>query len=145
MLGAHSIRKGAINIVATGCTVSPSMASICLRYGWSMVPIKDRYIHYKKSGDQFVGRSVNGISSLSKDFGMSPVHWDRSDSPLNLKDKMETLIEENLVRSKDVSGPTFKLLKFLFACICFHYEHLDTHFHTNHSLRSSPIYIASGR
>ena len=36
---------------------------------------------------------------------------------------METLIEENLVRSTDFYGPTFELLTYLFACICFHYEH----------------------
>ena len=40
MIGAHSIRKGAITIVDTGWTISPTMASICLRYGWSIGPIK---------------------------------------------------------------------------------------------------------
>jgi len=41
MLGSHSCRKGAITLVATGCTVSPSMAAICLRAGWSMGPVRD--------------------------------------------------------------------------------------------------------
>ena len=82
-----------------------------------MGPIKDQYIHYEKVGDQFVGRSVTVISSLSKDFGMSPLHWDWTDPPSNLKDNMDTLIEENLVRRTYVSGPTFELLKYLFACI----------------------------
>ena len=121
MLGAHSIRKGSITIFATGCTVSPPMASICLRAGWSTIPIKDQYTHYKKVGDQFVGRSVTGISSLSKDFGISPVHWDFTDPPPNLKHKMATLIEENLMRSTDMPGPMFELLKYLFPWICFHY------------------------
>ena len=143
--GSHSIRKGAITIVATVCTVSPPMASICLRAGWSMGPIKYQYTHYEKVGDQFVVRSVNGISSLSKDFGMSPLHWDWTESPSNLKDKTEKLIEENLVRRTDVSGPIFALLKYLFACNCVHYEHLDAHFHTNYRLRASPIYITSVR
>ena len=66
MLGAHSVRKGAITIVATGCTVSPPIASIFLRDGWIMGPIKDRYTHYEKAGDQFLGWSVTGISSSSK-------------------------------------------------------------------------------
>ena len=121
------------------------MASICLRAGRSMGPIKDQYIHYEKVGDQFVGRSVTVISSLSKDFGMSPLHWDWTDPPSNLKDNMDTLIEENLVRRTYVSGPTFELLKYLFACIWFHYEHLEAHLYPNHRLRSPPIYIASGR
>ena len=91
------------------------MDSIFLRSGWSMGPIKYLYIHYKKAGDQFVGRSVAGISSLSKDFGMSPVHWYWTYPPSNLKYNMETLNEENLVSRKDVSGPTSKFLKYLFA------------------------------
>ena len=61
-LGYQSVRKGAITIVDSGCTVSPPMASICLRACWGMGPIKDRYIHYEKVGDQFVGRYVTGIS-----------------------------------------------------------------------------------
>ena len=76
---------------------------------------------------------------------MSPVHWDWTDPPSNLKDKMETSIKENLVRRTNVSCPTFDLLKLLFMFICFHYEHLDAHLHTNHRLRSSPVYIDSGR
>ena len=143
------------------------MASIFLRAGWSTIPQIDhplsrseyQYfiglvlqpalrkidIHCERVGDQFVGWSVTGISSLSKDFGMSPVHFDWKGYPSNLKDKMETLIEENFVRRTYVSGTTFELLKYLFACICFHYEHLDAHLHPNHRLRASPIYIASGR
>ena len=78
------------------------MASICLRAGWIMGPIKDQYLHYQKASDKFVGRSVTGFSSLSKEFGMSPLRWDWEDSLLNLKDKMETSIEENLVRSTDL-------------------------------------------
>ena len=64
-LGSHSIRKGAITIVASGCTIYPPMASVCLRACWSMVPIKDWYIHYEKAGDKFLGRSVTGIYSLT--------------------------------------------------------------------------------
>ena len=64
-LGSHSVRKGSITIFASGCTVSPPMAYICLKDFWSVVPIKDRYIHYEKVGDQFVGSSFTGISSLT--------------------------------------------------------------------------------
>ena len=145
MLGAHSIIKGDILIVANGCTVSPPMASIYLSVGCRMGPIKYRYIHYDKSDDQFLGQSVTGISSLRKFFGMSQVHWDWTDSPSTLKDEMAALIEDILVSRTDVSGSTLEQLKTLFACICFHYEHLDAHFHTNHQLIASPTCIASNR
>ena len=87
IIGAHSIIKGFITIVATGCTASSPMDSIYLRAGWSMGPIKDQYIHDKKAGDQFVKRFVTGIYPLSKDFRMSPVHRDWMESLSNLKDK----------------------------------------------------------
>ena len=41
LLGSHSARKGAATLAACGCTVSPPMASICLRAGWSMGPVKE--------------------------------------------------------------------------------------------------------
>jgi len=65
-LGTHSCRKGAITIVSTGCTVSPPMVSICLRAGWTLDNVKDRYIHYDKAGDQFCGQCVTGISINNK-------------------------------------------------------------------------------
>ena len=44
-----------------------------------------------------------------------------------------------------MSVPTFDILKYVFSCICFHYEHLDAHLQPNYRLKVSPIYIASGR
>ena len=60
------------------------MASICLTAQWSMGNVKDRYIHYEKAGDQFTGRSVTGISSVTKEFTISPVYQDYTDWMLGL-------------------------------------------------------------
>ena len=79
-LGTHSARKDCITLVCSGCTVSPPMSSICLRACWSMGPVKDRYIHYEKAGDQFCGRCTTELSTLSKDFAVSQPHWDWSRS-----------------------------------------------------------------
>ena len=144
-LGAHSVRKGSITMVSSGCTVSPPMASICLRACWSIGPIKDRYIHYDKSGDHFVGRTATGISSLTVEFAISPVHWDWTEGGTNMENQMLITIEENLARKTEVQSSTFELLKYLFAAICYHYEHLDAHLDKNHRLRTSPIFIAAGR
>ena len=121
------------------------MDYICLRACWSLVPIKDRYIHYDKAGDNCVGRSVTGISLLITGFGVSPIHWDWTDSPVGSKYEMVALIEENFVRRTDMSCPTFELIPFLFACVCFYYTHLDMHIHKNHRLQASPYFIAAGR
>ena len=71
-LGSHSARKGACSFASAGCTVSPPMASICLRACWSMGPVKERYLHYEKAGDQFLGRAVCGLNMMTTDFGVSP-------------------------------------------------------------------------
>ena len=63
MLRYQSVRKAAITIFASGCTVSKTMDYVCLRACGSMGPIKDWYTHYEKVGDKFAGRSVTDISS----------------------------------------------------------------------------------
>ena len=97
-----------------------------------MGPIKDQYIHYEKAGDHFLGRSFTGISSLTTEFGVSPVHWDSTESPVGSKYEKVSLIVDNFARRTDVSSTTFEIIQFLFACVCFHYTHTDTHIHKNH-------------
>ena len=53
-LGTHSCRKGVATMVAAGCTVSPPIVSICVRAGWVMGGVKDRYLKRESAGDQYV-------------------------------------------------------------------------------------------
>ena len=92
-----------------------------------------------------MGRSVTGIYLTTTEFGVSTVHWDWTDSSVGSKYEILASIEDTFVRRTDVSSPTFELTQFLFACVCFHYNHLDTHIHKNHRLRASTIFIAAGR
>jgi hypothetical protein len=47
---SHSARKGATTLAASGCTVSPSMASICNHAGWKLGGTRDKYMKYKAAG-----------------------------------------------------------------------------------------------
>eukprot|EP00980_Cylindrotheca_fusiformis_P027304 scaffold19845_cov136-Cylindrotheca_fusiformis.AAC.1 len=141
-LGSHSCRKGAITLVTTGCTVSPPMASVCLRAGWSMGAVKERYIHYEKAGDQFTGRSVTGISSLVKEFAVSPVYWDFTEGGDEAEKAVMTLIEENIqVNSATVRPEMFIMLKYLFAAICYHHDFLTNHLAPTDKLRGARLFI----
>ena len=147
-LGSHSTRKGAITHVSSGCTVSPPMASICLRACWSMGPIKDRYIHYEKAGDQFVGRSVTTISSMTKEFAVSPCYFDttREDGSVDtvLDGKINQIIKTYLVSRTEQANPSVLLLmRFLFASICFHYDYLLQNECAMSPLRSSAVLHAA--
>ena len=102
------------------------MYYIYLRACWSMVPVKDQYIHYEKAGDQFTGWSVTAIPYLTKEFAILPPHWDFKDSnEEGTEEKVDQLLSNNIVRENDVSGSTFIVLLFLFASFCYHYENLD--------------------
>jgi len=110
--------------------------------------VKDRYIHYEKAGDEFVGRSVTGISSLTPAFAVSPVYFD----PLEvdgdhekLKKMVESTIAATLVKRSEISAPTYELLTFLLANLCFHFEYLDTTLPSDHSIRVSPVFSAVSR
>ena len=144
-LGSHSCRKGAITLCSSGCTVSPSMASICLRACWSMGPVKDRYVHYEKAGDQFCGRTATSISSLSIEFAVSPAYFDFTDCPEADQNKIDRILTENLVSQDEITPSCFNMLRFLFAAVCYNYSHLDANLHESNGVRASPLFIAAGR
>jgi hypothetical protein len=93
-IDTHSIRKGAASYLTSIpgkfkiCFIffhyfsntfiffkfsgGPSTASVCLRGGWSMGNVKDRYFKYSENGDQFVGRCIAMLPVLHVDFAISP-------------------------------------------------------------------------
>jgi hypothetical protein len=62
-IGTHSIRKGAVTYLAS-MPGGPPAAATCIRAGWTMGRIKDVYMRYVTSGDQFVGRCLSLLSVL---------------------------------------------------------------------------------
>ena len=70
-IGTHSIRKGAISYVAS-LPGGPTAASVCIRAGWSMGTVRDIYMRYVSSGDEFVGRCLSLLPLLKVEFGSSP-------------------------------------------------------------------------
>ncbi|RHY41911.1 hypothetical protein DYB26_009688 [Aphanomyces astaci] len=79
-IGIHSIRKGASTFVSAGSTVGPSFVSICLRCGWSLGSVFERYMHYERAGDQFVGRVVAGLPFNNAKFPVLPPHFKDTNS-----------------------------------------------------------------
>ena len=71
-----------------------------------MGPVKDRYIHYEKASGQFVGRSLTGISSLSKQVAVSPAYFDSSGSKRGTMGRIDDIIYIFLSEKRDeVLGP----------------------------------------
>ncbi|RHX99652.1 hypothetical protein DYB36_013962 [Aphanomyces astaci] len=81
-VGTHSIRKGAATFVCSGSTSGPSVISVCLRCGWSLGNVVERYMHYEKAGDQFVGRVVAGLPLNSAGYAQLPPHFISTDDAI---------------------------------------------------------------
>ena len=54
--------------------------------------VKDGYIHYEKAGGEFVGRTVTGISSLSKEFSISMVYLELADATPSIGEDIDSTI-----------------------------------------------------
>ena len=65
-LGTHSARKGVGTMVAAGCTVGPPIVSLCLRAGWTLGGVKDKYLFRANAGDRYVGRCASGLDVMPK-------------------------------------------------------------------------------
>ena len=65
----------------SGSTGGPSIVSVCLRCGWSLGGVQDRYLRYEAAGDQFLGRVVAGLPLNKPDFALLPPHFENPDDP----------------------------------------------------------------
>lgn len=55
--------------------VERGAAATCIRAGWTMGKVKDVYMRYVTSGNQFVGRCLCLLSVLWSDFTVYPAHF----------------------------------------------------------------------
>ena len=69
-LGLHSIQKGVSTHLAS-LLGGPPPATVCLRAGWSMGPVKDIYYHQTQGGDEFVGQCAAMLNMFKGDFACS--------------------------------------------------------------------------
>lgn len=74
-LGSHSYRKGSSTYVSNASVAGPSIVALQIRAGWTLGNVKERYLHYEKAGDCFVGRSCCGLDPNSVEFGLLPPHF----------------------------------------------------------------------
>ena len=141
-LGSHSARKGSCSFASAGSTVSPPMVSICLRALWSMGPVKERYLHYEKAGDQYLGRVVAGLNCNDSSFAVSPPYFDLTgcENAKEMQGKIDKLVQSFLYSSEKVCARVFRIFVNLFANICYHAEYLKLTIHKKNKLHASPFF-----
>ena len=143
-IGCHSVRKGSVTRCSTGCTVSPSMASICLYVGWGMGPVRERYIHYKKARDKFEKRTVCGFNYMSTEFGVSPCSFDctgiNEDDRQSTQDSIDETIKQLIVGGMGLATKAYIITKCFYAALCYQHKFLDNAICSSNRLRQSPLF-----
>ena len=81
--GPYGTGKGSATYATSGTTMSPSIPSIARRGEWSIGKVLDCYWHFDKTGDQFLGRVLSGLSPNSPQFDVLPPHWNLVDAMSN--------------------------------------------------------------
>ena len=136
---SHSVRKGSSTYAASGCTVAPSMASICNRAGWKMGGTRDKYIKFENAGDQHLGRVLCGLNPLSIDFSLTPPFFDALSE--GDREEIDNFLRARLENSDQISDSTFNLVRFCFASLCFHRDFLKTVLEPTSRIRTSPLFM----
>ena len=141
-LGTHSCRKGVATMVAAGCTVSPPIVSICIRAGWVMGGVKDRYLKRESAGDQYVGRCAAGMDQLSKSFTISPPYFDFTSIEEEIgrarsKKGIEDWLTARIIDEGELSASSKQIVWTCFASICYHRDYLLRTLHEECSFRAS--------
>jgi hypothetical protein len=149
-LGTHSTRKGVATAVSSGSTMAPPIVSLCIRAGWVMGGVKDRYLKYESAGDQFVGRCAACLDILSKHFAISPPYFDFSMSndgshnsevhQLAFEAELEKFLRDRLPNYIANKPATLKLVKVLFASVCYHEFYLKKTLSQRNPFRASPLF-----
>ena len=130
-IGTHSIRKGAISYLAS-LPGGPPIAAVCIQVGWTMGNIRDIYMRYVSSGDQFIGQCLSMLPLLRTEFGSSPplfVPTIRDWADDYLADRHCTFIPDDF---------------FCFASLPYHHAFITTNLGPNHVVCTSGPFFRDG-
>jgi hypothetical protein len=137
-IGTHSIRKGAVSYLSS-LPGGPPPAAICIRAGWTMGRVRDIYMRYVTTGDQFCGRCLALLPILRFEFGCSPPHFvDDADA-----ERVEDLRKAQFPIIGEI--PTFsRLTTMCLASLLYHRDYLHSSLDRNHVVLGSSQCFRSG-
>ncbi|KAF0742039.1 hypothetical protein Ae201684P_008889 [Aphanomyces euteiches] len=134
-IGTHSIRKDAATFSIAGNTAGPSIVNVCIRCGWTLGHVVERYIHYDGAGDQYVGRVIAGLSLRSSEFACLPPHF------VSINPDCDVPILQILFPSLWSSCPRLhSMLSLCLASLVYHSEFLTAELPSNHQLLSTLVF-----
>lgn len=126
-----NLLQGGASHVASGSTAAPPTTALCLRTGWALGGVQDRYLRYEAAGDCHVGRCAAGLRPDSAEFAILPPFFMRHN------DNIEVGVRVVFPNApKNLS----RILEFCLASLVYHFEYLSDNLTPNHPLRSTPLF-----
>ncbi|OWY94575.1 hypothetical protein PHMEG_00035653 [Phytophthora megakarya] len=140
-LGTHSARKGAATYVSSCSTSGPSAASICLRAGWTLPGVQDKYVRFKAAGDMVAGRYVAGLPFDSPDFAILPPFFNTQSGQiqdaLELRQRIQVALDAIF---PGVSPNLRQVCQFGLASLLYHKTFLQQNLPPTHLLFDTPLF-----
>jgi hypothetical protein len=112
----------------------PSAVACCLRGGWSMGNVNDRYFKYAESGDQYVGRCISLLPVLHVDLAISPPYF----SEVSNHEWITDMVQTQFHCLKEI-GDFGLLLKMCLASLIFHQQWIADKLVHNHVVRTTSV------
>jgi len=136
-IGTHSICKGAVSYLSS-VPGGLQAAAVCIHAGWMIGKVKDTYMQYIDSGDQFVGRYLSLLPLLSSQFACSPPYF--SDAATD--DEKNWFDALCLFQFLMVAGlPNYGLLTWMcLASLLYHHHWILGSFMVNHVVHVVALY-----
>ncbi|OQR82239.1 hypothetical protein ACHHYP_16339 [Achlya hypogyna] len=122
-VGTYSIRRGAATFVCFGSTRSPSVVSVCLRCGWSLV--------------HFVGRVVAGLPLNQSAFSVLTPHF--PNEHVAAAEVAVSLVFPSLNSVTSMSG----VMRHCLASLVYHADYLVATLPPTHALLSTALFRSS--
>jgi len=135
-IGTHSTRKGGPTYCSS-MVCGPNPFQVCLRAGWSLGSIQDRYIFTGDGGgDQFTGRVVSGLPNTSTQFSILPPHFVEG---FNItRDDWVTILP-----SYEQFPHSFKqVVIYLLASLVYHCNWIENNLPCSHPFFNSLVYTS---
>ena len=134
-INTHSWRKGAGSAAASGSTVAPPIMAICIRAGWKIYAMLEKYLSLENAGDFFLGRVVAGLPQDTKQFGVLPPRF-KADLTLEQNRMIEQVYETCFPNDSRWGNGMTAVFRHLLATVAYHKDYLQALPHS-HPFRMS--------
>ena len=100
---------------------------------------RDKYMKFENAGDQYLGRILSGLNTLSPGFAVMPPYFDAKTRPEN--EMVDDFIWTRLENANNISDGLFQVIRYCFASLCFHYHFLTNTLQPTSRIRTSAIFM----